>query len=49
MDAGPAVPEQVSLGLGIPALLEGDLVGVDLFDLLVIKHQPGLQHELLIS
>lgn len=48
MDAGLAVLEQVAFGLGVFALLDGYLIGVDLLDLLVVEHQTGLQHEVLL-
>lgn len=48
MDAGLAVLEQVAFGLGVFALLDGDLIGVDLLDLLVVEHQTSLQHEILL-
>lgn len=48
MDAGLAVLEQVAFGLGVLALLDGDLIGVDLLDLLVVEHQTRLEHEVLL-
>lgn len=48
VDAALAVPEQVSPGLGVLALLDGDLIGVDLLDLLVVEHEANLQHEVFV-
>lgn len=48
MDTLFAVLEYVPLGLWVLALFDSDFLRVDLLDLLVIKHQIGLENEILV-